>query len=112
MWVRLDDGFADHPRVIGLSDRAFRVHVAAMCYAARHLTDGWVPSGHPSHARAIAELVTAGLWMPGADGGFVIRDWSQWNPSGQTIKDRRTKDAERKRRERRSRPESDGTQGD
>lgn len=33
--VKLDDAFADHPKVVGLTDRAFRVHVRALCYCGR-----------------------------------------------------------------------------
>lgn len=41
-WVRLDDGFADHPKIAALDDRAFRIHIWALCYSARHLTDGFL----------------------------------------------------------------------
>ena len=39
-WLRIDDGFVEHPKVYDLSDRSFRLHVAAHCYSARNLTDG------------------------------------------------------------------------
>ena len=42
-WLRIDDCMPDHPKVDGLSDRAFRAHVTGLCYCARHLTDGNVP---------------------------------------------------------------------
>jgi hypothetical protein len=41
-WVRLDDQFPDHPKVVNLSDRAFRLHVWGICYSARFLTDGLI----------------------------------------------------------------------
>ncbi len=39
-WVRLDDGFADHPKLEQISDYAFRLHVSAMCWSSRRGTDG------------------------------------------------------------------------
>ena len=82
-WVKLDDGFATHPKVIGLRDRTFRVHVAALCYASQHLTDGRIPGAALKTIgatwTAVAELVTAGLWEPtGPDGSHQIHDWSDY----------------------------------
>jgi len=76
-WLKLDDGFPQHPKVMGLSDRAFRAHVTALCYAARYLTDGWVPPGvvAPKDAR---ELVAAGLWHD-TDNGWAINDFLAYN---------------------------------
>lgn len=82
-WVKLDDNFPDHPRVVGLTDRAFRTHVAGLCYCAKYLTDGNVPT---SALRAIGprktaqELEAAGLWAK-TDHGWMIRDYLDYNPS-------------------------------
>ncbi len=74
-WVRLDDAFAEHPKVIGLSDGAFRAHVSALCYCNRNLTDGRVPAvlgnGHAE------ELVAAGVWEQNGN-GFVIHDYGDY----------------------------------
>lgn len=35
-------GFADHPKIIGLSDKAFRVYVESVLYSCQHLTDGFI----------------------------------------------------------------------
>lgn len=99
MWLRMDDGFMDHPKIIGLSDRAFRRHVLGMLYSARHLTDGHVPTQW-SNDRAIRELVDAGLWKP-EHGGYAIHDWAEWNPTAESVHLRRQTERERKRRQRR-----------
>ena len=94
-WVKIDDNFPDHPRVIGLSDAAFRTHLTAMCYSARYLTDGSIPS---SALRSIGprkcaqELEAAGLWQR-TDHGWSIRDYLDYNPSRASIE----ADRERKR---------------
>jgi len=80
-WLRLDDGFTDHPKVAGLSALAFRAHVEGLVYCARYLTDGLVPKAKgPSSARVIAELERAGLWTA-TRGGYRIHDYLDWNPS-------------------------------
>lgn len=77
-WVRLDDNFPDHPKVLGLSDAAFRVEVAGICYAGRYLTDGWVPA--PGTKRLADELVKAGLWLPDGS-GFQLHDFLDYQES-------------------------------
>jgi hypothetical protein len=73
-WVKLSDDFASHPVVLGLSDGAFRLYVAGLCYCARHLTDGVIPVavvptlGVERHRQATAELLRVGRWV--ADAGW------------------------------------------
>jgi hypothetical protein len=40
-WVKLYATFATDPKVVGLSDKAFRRYIEGMCYAGFHETDGW-----------------------------------------------------------------------
>lgn len=80
-WLRLDDAFGDHPKVIGLSDRAFRAHVMGLLYCARHLTDGVVPRAAAPKAAAVRELERAGLWTSTRGGGWLIHDYLDFNPS-------------------------------
>lgn len=42
-WIRLDDNFPEHPKIIGLSDSAFRLFISMLCYSNRYLTDGLIP---------------------------------------------------------------------
>lgn len=81
-WLRLDDRFAEHPKIVRLSAAAFRVHVRGMCYSAGNLTDGRVPMAVSTGwgRKAVAELVAAGLWIAG-EGEHSIHDYLDWNPS-------------------------------
>jgi len=79
-WLKLDDAFGDHPKVVGLSDRAFRAHVLGMVYCARYLTDGHVPRAVGPKPSIAKELERAGLWTS-MRGGWQIHDWLDWNPS-------------------------------
>ena len=106
-WAKLDDEFVEHPRISPLSDKAFRLHVAGICHAARKLTDGHIS---PTDARIllaltktrrrhIDELLDAGVWTENGN-GWVIRDYLDYNPSSETVKERRRKWADRQNRKR------------
>jgi len=78
-WVRLDDNFAEHPKLVKAGPRAGWLHVAALCYCSRQLTDGHVPETAlrllMAGARPLADrLVEAGLWEVNRD-GWNIHDY-------------------------------------
>lgn len=81
-WVRLDETMVEHPKVAQLSDAAFRIHIDALCYANRNLTDGFVPTviAHRRSRRRAAELVAAGVW-DAAPGGYQIHDFHDYQPT-------------------------------
>jgi hypothetical protein len=102
-FLRIDDGFAEHPKIVALSDLAFRVHVAALCYSARNLTDGHLPPNYAAADRAVVrELVRAGVWETEGK-GFRIHDWHQWNPTAEEVRLRRKASRDRIREWRRRR---------
>lgn len=106
-WVRLDDQFADHPKVLRLSSDAFRLHVSAMCYCSAQLTDGRVTPlltrrltwfvTDPS--QIINELVTAGLWESDGD-DYIIHDYLEYNPSADDVRQQRKANADRQAKHR------------
>ena len=95
-FLNLDDNFADHPKIDGLSDGAFRLHVAGMCFAAKHLTDGHIPVARVDRLmrrykrQYLAELLEAGIWRP-ADAGYSIHDYLDWNRSKEQIESDRAR---------------------
>lgn len=88
----------DDPKVAGLSDGAFRLHVAGIAYCNKHLTDGLI-NGHevPRRVRSfrknsLTELVHHGLWRSVLEGeAYVIHDYLDWNPSRAEVEDRKQK---------------------
>jgi hypothetical protein len=42
-WVRIDDGFAQHPKVAGVGPLGMALQVAGLCYCNRNMTDGFIP---------------------------------------------------------------------
>lgn len=59
-WVKFSDNFPHHPKVIGLSNEAFRLHVEAMCHANHYLTDGFITFGA---ADAMATTIVRALFL-------------------------------------------------
>lgn len=91
-WVRLQPEVIDHPKIIGLSDAAFALHIRAICYCNRHMTDGAVPSaalakiGKP---RAVKELLKAKVWHQSDDGNYQIHDYLEYQPSKRSVHESR-----------------------
>lgn len=87
-WVKLDDGFTDHPKVVGLSDRAFRVHVRALCYCGRFSAGiGKIPlkvlKKLGASASVIREITEAHLWdisQESGDNSYYIHDFAEYHP--------------------------------
>lgn len=83
--MKLDDGFPEHPKVEQLSDRAFRLHVTALCSAQRSDTKGFISLytlrrlGVPNPKKIASGLVAAGLWDE-EPGGYQIHDFTEYNP--------------------------------
>src|SRR5688572_3207326 len=105
-WIRLDDDFAMHRKVRRLTDSAFRLHVSALCWAAKYLTDGHIAPDDIRYIgadldndmdptvieQAAKELVSHGLWheahrscsgCPEVQAGWVIHDFLELNPSAE-----------------------------
>jgi len=105
--VRIDDCFPEHPKILELDDRMFRIHVWALCYCARHLTDGLLALGvlrgcplvtrKYTLDRVLRCLVGAGLWKE-VEGGYIIRDFLDYNPDAASVKEKRRQNAERQER--------------
>ena len=99
-WIRLEDNFPEHPKILALSDAAFRLHVRAIGYAARHLTDGCVRSAafrSMTRRQSLAtELIAAGIWEA-TDDGFHIHDYLAYQPSRTEVEERRAADRSRKK---------------
>jgi len=106
-WVKLDDRFPSHRKIALLSDRAFRLHVSAICWSAENLTDGHIGDRELALITRIRgvkatakELEAAGVWDR-MDDGWSIHDYLDYNPSREQVLLDRKKNAERQERFRR-----------
>lgn len=88
-WFKVDDGFYDHPKVLGLDVAAVGLWTLAGAYCARHLTDGVITD---KQVRAIGgtrkqaeKLVASGLWSaddaPPSTRRYAFNDWRDFQPS-------------------------------
>lgn len=120
-WIRLDDGFADHPKIAQVGPIAAWLHVKALVYCGRYLTDGKIPraivaslvdwrtSGvfvdrggndftgtidHPDNLDLAAQLVEAGVWHE-TKTGYEIHDYLSYQPSKAKVTSEREATRER-----------------
>lgn len=85
MWVRIEDTFYDHPKIIAAGNAAVGLHVRGLSYACHHMTDGKIPRSFLKGQLKTAErLVLYGLWeRDGED--YRIHDYLKFNPSAREI---------------------------
>lgn len=103
-WVRLDEHFPSHRKVRPLTDAAFRLHVSGICWAARHLTDGFIPqmelpyvSDVRNPEKAVTALEHRCLWIPGPL-GWQINDYLEYNPPATEVEKARSERVEKARK--------------
>lgn len=115
MWVKIDDQFPDHPKVVAAGPAAAWMYICGLCYCNRMLTDGFIPleqvdkllphtQDRPieEFGRALAaKLCRMGLWDE-ADrkglAGFRIHDYLDFQPSRKQVLTERARGASRQQR--------------
>lgn len=103
-WVRFDDGFFRHPKVVTAGRDARDLFMASVFYANSNLTDGFIPEGAirliaadagiGAHAKPTAALLKVGLWLT-ADDGYQIHDYLAYQQSATQVKAYREANAKR-----------------
>jgi hypothetical protein len=96
MWIKLDDQIAHHPKFLTAGPIAAWLWICGQSYCARYLTDGAIPvSALPALASTIPHpgkyadtLVAVGLWER-TPGGFHVHDYEVYQPTGETVEQRR-----------------------
>lgn len=102
-YFAVDDGFADHPKVVRLQgmrgwQSAIALWTLGGAWCSKHLTDGAVPAAVVSRLGFAGKdadlLVKAGLWER-TEEGFQYHDWAPRNPLRTQVEARREKTARR-----------------
>ena len=89
-WVKIDDQFHDHPKVLEVGPLAEALYIRGLAYAARYLTDGYIPAAHLRRMGDLdameeaGKLVEAGLWDP-CEKGYQIHDYLDYQPSAEKV---------------------------
>lgn len=95
-WVRIEDSFFRHRKVVDLSVPAKALFLAGLCRASEQLTDGFLSIGAVRamvgelgiSTKTPAELVASGMWHK-TDGGYDIHDYLDYQPSAESERRRR-----------------------
>ena len=116
-WVKLDDQYPDHPKIVDVGPLGMALHVAATCYCARYLTDGFVPakvinrlinfdgisitesngvSNAVTNISVTEQLTRAGL-LEKVDGGYQVHDYLEYNPTGEQVRAERERNKDRQK---------------
>lgn len=97
-WVRIDEHFADHPKVVQAGPEAMALYIAGLCYCNRFQTDGAIPRAKartllelPDVDTTIKRLVTATLWEEQGDGRYQVHDYLEYQPSKEEVAEERRK---------------------
>ena len=100
-WVRIDDQLSDHPKIVSAGPDAAWLYISGLCYAARYLTDGFIPEAQvrrlsdiKNSPAAAKRLVSNGLW-DAVEGGYQVHDYLDYNDDADTVKTRRKRNADR-----------------
>lgn len=116
MWLKVDDGLIDHPKMFAAGRhlgrrgraRAFCVYMASLSWVNRHLTDGFIPDEavasltideHPRDVADVLALENVRLFHR-ENVGFRIHDYHDHNPKSDAVKEKLSRDRARKREER------------
>lgn len=105
-WVKLDDRFFTHPKIIDLSKDAKLVFLAGLTLASCQLTNGFLSDATVRAIMALVnirrqnvskiehELDTKSLWKRVQD-GYEIHDYLDYNPSSEQVREKRERTATR-----------------
>ena len=95
-WTKLDDGIFDHPRMLVAGEDAANLHVRALVWCNRHLTDGRLPAEalavltrKRTAEESASALVRVGAWETHPEGGWTVRGFHDHNPTAEEVKARR-----------------------
>jgi len=140
-WVKIDDHFPQNPKIAKAGPLAIAMQVAGLCYCNRELTDGFIPraiartlldweierddgeiwsfavssgggSDYLSCGWVIDLLVESEMWDI-VDGGYLIHDYLEFQPSREQVLAERNATAKRVSdwRERRKQDNKQGSNG-
>ena len=105
-WFPLEETITDHPKILQVGHKGFALYVAGLCYASKHLTNGFIltpavssllPDLRAQVAKVAVGLVNAGLWEE-TSGGYQVHDYLDYQRSREQVEARRREGAARQRK--------------
>lgn len=90
-WLRIDDGFASHPKLAGLTDLQHRIWIRTLCYCAKYnspeLTDerlGEIPGFDGGVTGRLMRVFLGARLVDCLDGHYLVHDWDEYQPKDST----------------------------
>ena len=103
LFARLDLDYADHPKIAGLSDAAFRAHIELILYARKYETDGLIGNRHVNRVGSrwdtdvVSELLSNDTESPSLvrleSGHYMLHGFSDMQETKAEITARKRKNA-------------------
>lgn len=98
-WVRVDDSFAEHPKVLEVRATAgwapIGLWLGACTWANRNLSDGFVPRSWVTlndGLEHVQVLVDVGLWLEDAtQDGWTFKDYAEYQPLKAEVEEKRAR---------------------
>lgn len=94
-WVKLDDQFFSHPKVLTAGGDAALLYLAGLCYCQAHLTDGVIPAvavprltDRRNSLKLAEKLIESRLWER-HDQGYLVHDYHDHNDESEKVKAKR-----------------------
>lgn len=100
-WARIDDGIIERLQALGLTEDAIDLHLRAIIYCNKNLTDGYIPKDalrgltrKRNVQLTVKQLQIKCRWTPCVNrAGWDIHDYLEWNESRAEVLERRAKAA-------------------
>lgn len=88
-WVRIDDGFYQHPKMVRVGPVGMALQIAALCYCNRNLTDGFIPEEVvplliAGGAKILPKMVELDLWER-VKGGYQVHNYLEYQRSKEQV---------------------------
>ncbi len=96
-WVRLDDNYPNHPKVMSLSSDAVRLHITCICYASQYLTDGVIATKIAEKLGSeefYVELLDSKL-IERTESGWLLSSYLEYQSSKEEVETAKRKNKER-----------------
>lgn len=113
-WFKVDDTLAFHAKIVAAGNAAVGLWVRAGAWSAQQLTDGFIPDHIVKALGRVTEasqLVSNNLWSR-VDGGYLMHDFHDYNPSRAEVEKDREDARQRMRRVREERSRSGERSGE
>ena len=96
-WIKIDDTLPNNPKILPLSDGAFRLYIEGLCYANQYLTDGFLTDAvlkRLDSGNNRQELIDSCLWIECLD-GMQINDYTEHQTSKADVEEKRKQSRDR-----------------